>query len=120
MALFWTAVILFFCLEKASNIPVLAIPNIDKVIHAVFHFGFTSLWFLYIKKAWNNTNDFRLLVISFIGSFVFGVAIEFMQQYFTDTRSADVFDVLANMTGSFFAIISILVLNKYSGILGKI
>nr|WP_281275281.1 VanZ family protein [Flavobacterium cellulosilyticum] len=96
------------------------IENLDKVIHAFLHFVFTILWFLYFKKKWNHFSNFRLLIMSFVGSFVLGVAIELMQQYFTTTRTADVFDVLANLTGATLAIVSILILNKCSGIVDKI
>lgn len=120
LAVIWTGVILFFCLENANNIPQIQIPNIDKVVHATFHFVFTSLWFLYFKKTWNSTKNYKLLAMSFVGSFLFGITIELMQLYFTTTRSADVFDVLANTTGALLAIISISILNKFTGIVDKI
>jgi VanZ family protein len=119
-ALFWTGVILFFCLESANNIPQIAIPYLDKVVHAIFHFVFTTLWFLYFKKKWNSPNSFKPLVFSFIFSFVFGVSIELMQAFFTTTRSADVFDVLSNVSGASLAVISIILLNTYNKIIDKI
>ncbi|TDD96533.1 VanZ family protein [Flavobacterium cellulosilyticum] len=120
LAVFWTGFILFLCLIKSSDLPQVNIENLDKVIHAFLHFVFTILWFLYFKKKWNHFSNFRLLIMSFVGSFVLGVAIELMQQYFTTTRTADVFDVLANLTGATLAIVSILILNKCSGIVDKI
>lgn len=120
MAVFWTGIILFFCLERASDIPQIEIPHIDKLVHAVFHFGFTSLWFLFFKKQWSDLTISKLLTISFVSSLLFGVAIEFMQQYFTISRNADVFDVFANMFGTLLAIISILFFNKFTGIVAKI
>lgn len=119
-ALFWTGVILFFCLENASDIPQINIPNIDKLIHAFFHYVFTLLWFLFFKKNSKSLNNFRPLVYSYLFSFIFGIAIELMQQYLTDTRTADVFDVLANTTGASFAVFSVLILNKFTRIVDKI
>jgi VanZ family protein len=119
-ALFWTGVILFFCLENAKNIPQIDIPYLDKVIHAFFHFVFTTLWFLYLKKKLNGLNNMRLLGFSFIGSFFLGIAIELMQQYFTTTRSADILDIMANLFGASLAVIVILLLNAYNGIIDKI
>jgi VanZ family protein len=119
-ALFWTGVILFFCLESANNIPQIDIPYLDKVVHAIFHFVFTTLWFLYLKKKWNSSNSFRPLVFSFIFSFVFGVSIELMQAFFTTTRTADIFDVLSNVSGASLAVISIILLNTYNKIIDKI
>jgi VanZ family protein len=119
-AILWTGVILFLCLIKSSDLPKVNIENLDKVIHAFLHFVFTSLWFLYFKKQWSGLSKYRLLGFSLICSFIFGIAIELMQQYFTTTRTADVFDVLANLSGSVLAIISILMLNKFNGIVDKI
>lgn len=92
----------------------------DKVIHSGFHFVFTILWFLYLKKKFTSSNNFKLLTFTIIGSFVLGIAIELMQQYFTTTRSADVFDILANLFGAFLAAFSIILLNAINGIVDKI
>jgi VanZ family protein len=119
-ALFWTGVILYFCLEDAKDIPQVSIPYIDKVIHAVFHFVFTTLWFLYFKKKLNSSNSFKPLAFSFAFSFFFGISIELMQAFFTTTRSADVLDVLANVSGATLAVIAIILLNTYNRIIDKI
>jgi VanZ family protein len=119
-ALLWSGVILFFCLENSKNIPLIDIQYIDKIIHAIFHFVFTTLWFLYFKKKLKSSNNFRLLSFSLMGSFFFGITIEIMQELFTTTRSADVFDVLANVSGSSIAVISISLLNRYNKIIDKI
>jgi VanZ family protein len=119
-ALFWTGIILFFCLENAKNIPSINILHLDKVIHLTFHFIFTILWFLYFKKKFKNSNNFNLLAITLFVSFVFGIVIELIQQYFTTTRNADVFDILANLIGAFLASIIITLVNAYNGIIDKI
>jgi len=93
---------------------------LDKVIHVGFHYGFIVLWFLYFKKKFNSSNNLHLLVFTLIGSFIFGIAIELIQQYFTTTRSADVFDILANLFGAFLAVFSIISINAYNGLIDKI
>jgi len=120
LAIFWTGLILYLCLKNANEIKQIEIPNFDKIIHFVFHFVFTTLWFLYLKKKFSSSNNINLLVVTLIVSFVFGLAIEMMQQYFTTTRTADVFDVLANLFGSFLAVISIIVLNRFNKLIDKI
>jgi glycopeptide antibiotics resistance protein len=119
-ALLWTGVILFFCLENAKDIPQINIPYIDKVIHAIFHFVFTTLWFLYFKKKMSPNNNVRPLVWSFVFSLLFGIAIELMQQYITLTRNADVIDVLANTAGACLAVVAVVLLNSYNRIVDKI
>ena len=119
-ALFWSGLIIFLCLIKSSDIPQIAIPYLDKVIHTGLHFVFTLLWFFYFKKQIGRLNNFKLLIISLVLSIIFGIAIELMQEFFTVSRSADVFDVIANLFGASLAVVSIIYLNKYMGIFDKI
>lgn len=65
----------------------------DKVVHFVFYFAFTLFWY----KGLNKKKE-HLLKIAFIG-FVYGIVIEIMQDVFTVSRHADIYDVLANSTG---------------------
>ncbi|HSN48702.1 MAG TPA: VanZ family protein [Flavobacterium sp.] len=119
-AIFWTGIILFLSLENAKNIPPIDIPFLDKVIHSGFHFVFTVLWFLYLKKKYIGANKVQLLFITIIGSFVLGIAIELMQQYYTTTRNGDIFDILANLFGAFLAAVAIIMVNAINGIIDKI
>jgi VanZ family protein len=119
-ALFWSGLILYLCLKNANEIKQIEIPNFDKLIHVIIHFVFTSLWFMYFKKRWFAVSNLRLLTFSVLCSFVFGIAIELMQQYFTTTRTADVFDILANLFGAFLAVLSIILLNRYNRLIDKI
>jgi hypothetical protein len=41
-------VVLYLCLVQSDK-PVVTIENLDKVVHAFFHFVFTSLWILFLK-----------------------------------------------------------------------
>lgn len=119
-ALSWTGVILFFCLVKASNLPTVNVPSLDKIVHAFFHFIFVLLWFLFLKKKLNSFNLYRSLTISFFFSLFFGIGIELTQQFFTTTRKGDVIDIVANLFGALLAVISIVLLNKFNGIVDKI
>lgn len=97
-AFFWTLLILFLSFKSPSNIPNITIPNIDKVVHFMFYFVFVFLWYrylFYIKKT-ENKHAFLLVLMAV----VVGVLIELGQGYFTLTRQADVFDVIANSLGS--------------------
>jgi VanZ family protein len=105
---------------KSSDIPQINMPNLDKVIHVFFHFVFTVLWFLFFKKKLNSSNSFRSLAISFVFSFFFGIVIEMMQQFFTTTREGDILDIVANLFGAALAVIAIVLLNKFNGIVDKI
>ena len=115
LAIAWTGVILFLCLIKSSDLPQVSIQNLDKVVHAFFHFMFTSLWFLFFRTKINSLTITKPLVISFVFSVFFGILIEILQSLCTTTRTADVFDVLANVTGASLAVIFIVWLNKNYG-----
>ncbi len=112
-ALFWSGFIIFICLLKSSDIPQIAIPYLDKVIHAGLHFVFTLLWFFYFKNKIGSLKNLKLLLISLVLSIFFGIVIEMMQKFFTVTRRADVLDVIANLFGACLAVFSIIYLNKY-------
>jgi VanZ family protein len=113
-ALSWTGLIVFFCLVKSSAIPVVRISNLDKIVHAFFHFVLTSLWFLYFKNHLNSSTIFKPLVMSFLISVFFGTGIEIAQELFTKTRKGDLLDVLANSSGATLAVCVFLFFNKYT------
>ncbi|WP_035674208.1 VanZ family protein [Flavobacterium sp. 83] len=115
-ALTWTGLIIFFCLIKSSDIPVVKITNLDKVVHAFFHLVLTLLWFFFLKKQSNSLAIFKPLVFSFIISIFFGIAIEIAQTLFTTTRKGDLLDVLANLSGATLAVCIILFFNKYTNL----
>jgi VanZ family protein len=104
LALLWTLLILILCFENEKDIPDIAIEHLDKVVHFIFHFVFTSLWFLYFKKAFQNNNLNKLLFVTWLLSLVFGLIIEFLQQQLTTTRNADSIDVLSNIVGASVAV----------------
>ncbi|HJS01343.1 MAG TPA: VanZ family protein [Flavobacterium sp.] len=106
IALFWTGFILYLCLMRASNLPIVTILYFDKFVHAVFHFVFSFLWFLVLNFYFKDENRAKLLGITFLMSLFFGIAIELFQTYFTVTRNGDLIDVLANSSGALLAILA--------------
>jgi VanZ family protein len=115
LALFWAGIIVFFCLVDSSDIPkvTISIENLDKLVHIFFHFVFTSLLYLFLKNVFNNTNKIKPVVVSIVISFFFGIIIEILQEAFTATRHADLFDVLANLFGATLSVVTIIVLDKF-------
>ncbi len=108
IALCWTGVVGFFCLTPSNDIPIVNIPNLDKLVHAFFHFVFTILWFLFFKNQVKKKNQLKLLVVAALFSIVFGIGIEILQDKLTTTRSGDFFDVLANLMGTTIAFVLVL------------
>ncbi|WP_262489200.1 VanZ family protein [Flavobacterium fryxellicola] len=79
--------------------------NLDKLVHAFFHFVLTTLCFLFLKSRSFNLNNRKPLLFSFLFSVFFGIAIEVAQGLLTETRQADVFDVIANMSGATLSVL---------------
>ena len=109
LAIIWTAIIAVLCLVNFNDLPSVQVSFSDKIGHFVFHYGLTTLWFLYYKFQRSNPKV-KALLKAFLFSLFYGIAIEISQALFTDSRKADVFDVLANMTGSILAVSTLLLL----------
>jgi VanZ family protein len=112
IALLWTGVVLFLSLVQADKIPAVNIENLDKVVHAFFHFVFTSLWILFFKTQIKDPDSYKPYVISFLFSVLFGVTVEMLQGQYTTTRKEDALDVAANMVGAILAVFSIMLYFK--------
>ena len=102
IALLWTFLILYLSLKNTVNAPKFSFPNADKVVHFTFYFVFVILWYRYLllrKKVVPKTK----MALIFL-SIIFGIAIEFAQGNLTTTRHADIWDVVANSTGTLVGI----------------
>ena len=108
-ALLWAGVIGFFCLVQLNNVPLGDVSNLDKIVHAFFHFVLTLLCFLFFQKNTNSVNSLKTMMISFLFSVFFGVSIEIARELLTTTRHADLFDVLANLVGAILSIVFIII-----------
>ena len=104
-ALVWSGIITFFCLVQLNNVPLGNVSNLDKLVHAFFHFVLTTLCFLFLKSRSFNLNNRKPLLFSFLFSVFFGIAIEVAQGLLTETRQADVFDIIANMSGATLSVL---------------
>jgi VanZ family protein len=111
LALGWTFLIAVLCLYRFGDLPKIKVSGIDKYVHFTFHFVFTLLWGYY---TWLQQNRFALkkLIIIASMSLGYGIAIEILQETFTQTRHADVLDVLANFTGAMSAVLVFIWLKK--------
>ena len=112
-ALIWTIVIAFLCLVSFNNIPKVGLSNSDKYAHFTFYFVFSELWFLYFSYRKDNFSNVKRFSVVFFLSLFYGIAIEMMQYLFTETRKADIFDVLANAFGAVIGLLLIGCYQKY-------
>jgi len=105
LAVSWTVFVTVLCListDSFSSIANIDIDNTDKYVHSAFYFVLTMAWLLFFKAIYGNTVRVRSLVFSAAVSY--GIIVEICQLLFTESRSGDAMDVLANGIGSAAAI----------------
>ncbi|MCW4468673.1 VanZ family protein [Flavobacterium sp. MFBS3-15] len=108
-AISWTVLITVACLVSASNFKDLEkveMPAKDKLLHAFFYFVFTLLWYLGLRALKVSTH-FSRRVWAFTIAVGYGIIMEVCQALFTDSRSADAIDAIANSAGSAIAVFAL-------------
>lgn len=105
----YTITLAVLSLIKVNKVTSELPTNSDKIFHALAYAIFTALWFLsfYYKI---KLKKIKALVFSFLFSSVFGIIIELLQGSLTNNREADLFDVIANTTGTLIAMIIITII----------
>ena len=98
-SLLYSATLLIACLMPAPAV-ILTKDNSDKVLHGSAYFVFTLLWFSYFYLFYLKNKNTRFVVgVTLLLALSYGMIIEVMQGTLTSYRSADVFDMLANVIG---------------------
>jgi len=105
-------IVLVLSVLPSSDFPKVRITNIDKLVHFCFYFGMVMVMFFDNFLSGKKYISGKKLLYFFIFAVIFGVMIEFIQ-YFLPTRSAELYDVLANSCGAIFGIATIFVINKF-------
>ena len=68
----------------------------DKYLHALAYFTLSSVWYFALQNKLQK-NSFKILVI--LALIFYGIILEALQGGLTDYRTADLFDVFANIFG---------------------
>ncbi|MGX7667170.1 VanZ family protein [Flavobacterium pedocola] len=113
LAFFWTLAIAVACLISTSDVPNVAVTGFDKIVHLLFYMVFTVLWFLYLKKRFADWSFFVTAIVIVVATLLYGTIIELLQDAFTETRKADVLDVLANVAGSLVGVVVMAMVKMY-------
>lgn len=101
-AFFWTFLILVLSLKNPTKLPNISITNIDKIVHFMFYFVFVFLWYRYLVFSQKTATSSKIVLV--LTSVALGALIEWAQGYFTQTRQADWYDIIANTIGSLVGI----------------
>lgn len=110
LGLLYTVVLFTVCLIKVNNISGVGIPYSDKIFHFLSYMVFNYLWY------YNFFNIFMLdkkkaLIYAALLSIIFGIIIEVLQGTIATSRSAEVYDVVANTAGVLFSVSIIIIYN---------
>jgi VanZ family protein len=98
-------VILYLSLANAdtfSEVNVLDLPNLDKVVHMCMYFGLMIVMLYENRLAIKTTGDSLLLAII---PLIYGILMEVLQSWLTTTRTGDVFDAVFDLIGILIALI---------------
>ena len=102
LAFIWTLLTLYLSLisaRQAAKFNMWDILGIDKLGHLVFYTIFSFLWCMALARTQTTKKNI------FIFSVSFGVFMEICQLYLFNGRSFELYDVLANIVGSFIGVI---------------
>lgn len=106
LAVIYTSVITVLFLLPPNDLPRVSLPSgSDKFVHLLIHAGLVGIWLLYFLRRKNTKYGWHQVIIVLIGSLVFGIVIEVLQEYLTVSRTADFFDVIANFGGALIGVL---------------
>lgn len=110
----WVIIIFILCSIPGNKIPsnpLVNIPHFDKIVH----FGIFFILGIFVMSSLNipkRTNKMRISLICMLIVFLYGGLIEVLQAYFFVNRSGDFYDLIADILGGLFAVLSFYYLKK--------
>ena len=109
----YTLLITLALLLPITGGPNIDIPFADKILHLAINAGLFVVWasYTYSRKL-KGIKPINLLLL-FICIFIYGILIEVIQESLIPTRSADIFDVLANFCGLILGSLLVKASNKF-------
>jgi VanZ family protein len=100
LTILFAIIIMFLSLvptDIGGGVPSFYFPGMDKIIHGIMYGLFTMLalyeFFRYVRLSFL---PFMLIILSV---FFYSILMEIMQYYLIKSRSGEINDVLANLTG---------------------
>ena len=112
-SILWAAFILYLCMMPAHQLPRVAIPNFDKVVHFTFYFVLAIL----MMWGWAKQQLFTGLhknawVKIFVIACAYGLLIEVLQETLTTDRHFEWLDEAADAAGAAVGLMAWTVLKK--------
>ena len=100
LALVYTVILTGVSIIERDSLPKVPIfPMRDKLAHFLAYFVLAVLWGAFWLRRKTPAFLNRFLPIMLVAAFIYGTIIEVLQGEITQSRSADVYDILANCLG---------------------
>ena len=96
IAIITTLLVAYLSLRESGVGIKIPIENIDKAFHFIAYFFLTTTWLFAFRNKKATIKIVLLLIL-------YGISLEYAQEWFTENRTKDVFDALANTSGIIFA-----------------
>jgi VanZ family protein len=104
LAVFYTCGITVLFFIPSPDLPKIEFSAVDKIAHCLLYFILINLWLAYFYIKMDFQFDVKWIVILLLSVLLYGIVIEMLQGMLTVSRSADIYDVCANLTGSLLGI----------------
>jgi VanZ family protein len=97
-------IIMYLSLASSSTfdeVDVFEFPHLDKILHFCMYFGL-MLCLLFENRS--TLKEIRSQLFLAIIPSIYGILLEFVQSWFTATRSGEIFDAIFDLIGIFIAL----------------
>ena len=89
-----------------SDVPKIPVPNLDKVVHFTFYFVAVILGCFFARERTAGRLKMMKTTLIFAAvTIIYGIVIEVLQYRFTATRDGNVYDALANISGTLAGVV---------------
>ena len=110
VSILYTATLTTVCLIKINKLPDVGVSFADKIFHFLAYTVLALLWYITFINTFKFEKKRALINVTII-SIMFGIIIEVLQGTITASRSADIYDVIANTIGVLLMVAIILIKN---------
>lgn len=101
----YTLLITVAFLSPATNLSKMDIPYFDKTAHVFLHAALSFIWFMYFFINDRGHISIGGHFVILLGCATYGIVIETSQHWFTDSRTFDLWDIVANGIGSLIGLV---------------
>ena len=108
----YTLLITIFFFTPVPEEPLVDIPYLDKYAHIALHALLILIWLIYFSLGDQSHFSSKFLMLALITCFFYGIVVEAFQQWFTETRTFDFLDILANTAGDLLGLFTFMLIRK--------